>query len=247
MVGKYFSTGDFTLSDAYLSVLEAIKHAAWSIHRKPEIVWLNSEEFEKHPASVSTTLKKLDGIIIPGGFGSRGIHGKLLAIKYAREHKLPYLGLCYGMQLAVVEFARHAAGMKGANTTEIDPQTPYPVIHIMPEQESLVRQKKFGASMRLGSYPCVLADATISRRAYGRPEISERHRHRYEFNNAYREKLRDSGLTIAGTSPDGLLVEIIEIPRHPFFVGTQFHPEFQSRPLRPHPLFQAFIKACLRK
>jgi CTP synthase len=244
IVGKYFASGEFTLADSYLSVIEAVKHAAWAQGAKPVIEWLSAEEMETSPKALRH-LSKLDGVIIPGGFGSRGIEGKIKAIRWCREKKIPYFGLCYGMQLATVEFARHIAGMRRANTTEIDPETPEPVIHIMPEQASLVRQKKFGGSMRLGAYPCVLAPGTISRRAYGRAEINERHRHRYEFNNAYRERLREAGLVIAGTSPDGLLVEVIEIKNHPFFVGTQFHPEFLSRPLRPHPLFKAFVKAAM--
>jgi CTP synthase len=245
IVGKYFASGEFTLADSYLSVIEAIKHAAWAQHAKPAIEWLSAEEFEHDPKKIKS-LSKFDGIIIPGGFGSRGIEGKIKTIQYCREKKIPYLGLCYGMQLAVVEFARHVAGLKNAHTTEIVPDGANPVIHVMPEQEHLIRQKKFGGSMRLGAYKCVLADATVARRAYGKSEISERHRHRYEFNNAYREKLREAGLVIAGTSPDGLLVEIIELKGHPFFVGTQFHPEFKSRPLRPHPLFREFVKACLK-
>jgi len=244
VVGKYFASGHYTFSDAYMSVIEALKHACWRERAKPVLDWLNSEEFEANPAALKK-LSAYDGILVPGGFGSRGIEGIIKAIRYAREKKIPYFGLCYGMQLATVEFARNVAGLKRAHTTEVDPETPHPVIHIMPEQEAVVRQKKFGGSMRLGSYPCVLAKATSARRAYGRQEINERHRHRYEVNNAYRERLREAGLVIAGTSPDGLLVEIIELKNHPFFVGVQFHPEFQSRPLRPHPLFGAFIKACL--
>ncbi len=245
IVGKYFASGDFTLSDAYISVIEAVKHAAWFHKAKPVLEWISAEEFEKNPAAVKK-LGAYDGILIPGGFGSRGVEGKVNAIRYCREKKIPYFGLCYGMQLAVIEFARNVSGMKRANTTEVDPASPYPVIHIMPEQEAIVRAKKFGGSMRLGAYPCVLAKATAARRAYGAPEISERHRHRYEVNNAFRERLREAGLVIAGTSPDGLLVEIIEIKDHPFFVGTQFHPEFKSRPLRPHPLFREFVRACLK-
>lgn len=245
IVGKYFSTGHFTLADSYLSVIEALKHACWSQGAKPVLEWLNAEEFEQSPAKLKT-LAKYDGILVPGGFGGRGVEGKIAAIRYAREKKIPYFGLCYGMQLATIEFARHVAGLKKANTHEVDPKTPNPVIHIMPEQEAIVRQKKYGGSMRLGAYPCILAKSTVSRRAYGKAEISERHRHRYEVNNAFRERLREAGLVIAGTSPDGLLVEIIEIKDHPFFVGTQFHPEFKSRPTRPHPLFTAFIKACMK-
>lgn len=246
IVGKYFATGQFTLSDAYISVIEALRHAAWHNKAKPVLEWINAEEFEKDPASVKK-LSKFDGILIPGGFGSRGVEGKIAAIKYAREKKIPYFGLCYGMQLATIEYARNVAGLKGANTLEVDPDTKHPVIHIMSSQEANIKQKNYGGSMRLGSYPCILADGTVSRQAYGQVEISERHRHRYELNNAYRERLREAGLVIAGTSPDGLLVEIIEIKKHPFFVGTQFHPEFRSRPLRPHPLFLGFVEACLAR
>ncbi len=246
IVGKYFATGNFTLADSYLSVIEALKHASWAHGRRPALEWLNAEEFEKHPSSVKT-LAKYDGVLIPGGFGGRGVEGKIAAIRYCREKKIPYFGLCYGMQLATIEFARHVAGLRGANTAEVNPKSPHPVIHIMPEQEAIVRARKYGGSMRLGEYPCVLAPGTVSRRAYGAPDVRERHRHRYEVNNAYRERLRDAGLVFAGTSPDGLLVEIIELKNHPFFVGTQFHPEFRSRPLRPHPLFLAFIAACRKK
>ncbi len=246
IVGKYFLTGSFTLADSYLSVIEALKHAAWKLGAKPQLEWLNAEEYENDPRKLKT-LSSYDGILIPGGFGSRGVEGKIKAIKYCREKKIPYFGLCYGMQLATIEFARNVAGLRGANTNEVDQDTPHPVIHIMPEQAAIVRAKKFGGSMRLGEYPCVLAQSTVARRAYGAAEVKERHRHRYEVNNAYRERLREAGLIFAGTSPDGLLVEIIELKDHPFFVGTQFHPEFLSRPLRPHPLFLAFVKACMRR
>ncbi len=246
IVGKYFATGSFTLADSYLSVIEALKHAAWNQKMKPELEWLNAEEYEKNPRALKE-LSKYDGILIPGGFGSRGVEGKIRAIQWCREKKIPYFGLCYGMQLATIEFARHVAKLQRANTAEVDPKSLHPVIHIMPEQEALLRAKNFGGSMRLGEYPCILAEGTVSRRAYGAAEIGERHRHRYEVNNAYRERLREAGLTFAGTSPDGLLVEIIEIKNHPFFVGVQFHPEFKSRPLRPHPLFTAFVKACMKR
>jgi len=248
IIGKYFTTGEFILSDAYISVIEAIKHAAWYYNRKPNIFWLNSEEYEKEPRKLKE-LNKLDGIIIPGGFGTRGVEGKIATIEYARKNKIPYLGLCYGMQLAVVEFARHVCRLRDAHTTEIKLRTKNPVIDLMPEQKELMKGKKYGGTMRLGAYPCVLVPKTISRKAYGRRFIFERHRHRYEFNNAYRERLTKKGLILAGLSPDGKLVEIIELsPKdHPFFVGTQFHPEFKSRPLRPHPLFREFINACLKK
>ncbi len=245
VVGKYFASGDFSLSDAYISVIEALKAAAWHHNVRPELVWLDAGDFENDPEKLKE-LSQYDGILVPGGFGSRGVEGKINVIRYAREKKIPYLGLCYGMQLATIEFARHVAKLEDANTTEVNPSTSNPVIHIMPDQEEIVRKKIYGGSMRLGSYACLLAPKTISRKAYGKKEISERHRHRYEFNNAYRETLQNAGLTIAGTSPDGLLVEIVEIKNHPFFVGVQFHPEFKSRPLKPHPLFNAFIKAAMK-
>ncbi|MBI1908206.1 CTP synthase [Candidatus Uhrbacteria bacterium] len=246
VIGKYFSTGDFTLSDAYISVLEAIKHAAWANGCKPVIEWLNSEQYEKDPATLKELLQ-YDGILIPGGFGSRGIEGKIAAIGYARKHKIPYLGLCYGMQCAVIEFARTELGWKDAHTTEIDEKTTHPVIHIMADQTEKLAGQGMGGTLRLGSYPCTLAKGTQSRKAYGAEEISERHRHRYEFNNEFREELERAGLVIAGASPDDRLVEIVEVKDHPFFVGVQFHPEFQSRPLSPHPLFVSFMKAAKTK
>jgi CTP synthase len=247
VVGKYFSTGDFTLSDAYLSVLEAIKHAAWAIHRKPEIVWLNSEDFEKRPATVAQTLKGLHGILIPGGFGARGIEGKLMAIKYAREHKLPYLGLCYGMQLALVEVARDVLAWKDANTTEIDPETTHPVIHLMDEQQKKMEDKNYGGTMRLGEYPCVLKKGTKARALYDLEIVSERHRHRYEANPEFRKDFEKVGVVFSGMSPDEKLAEIIELKNHPFFMASQFHPELTSRPFRPNPLFLGFIKAAGKK
>ncbi len=246
IVGKYFASGEFVLPDAYISVIESIKHAAWFFGAKPVIEWINSDLYEKTPAKLAE-LKKFDGILVPGGFGKRGVEGKIAAIRYARENKIPYLGLCYGMQLAVIEFARHVAGLKAANTTEIDPRTKYPVIHIMPEQAKLIAAKNYGNSMRLGAYPCKLNKQSKVYKYYGIEKISERHRHRYEFNNDYRQKLESLGLRIAGTSPDNKLVEIVELPNHPFFVGSQFHPEFKSRPLQPHPLFREFVRAALKK
>ncbi|MCG2692589.1 CTP synthase [Candidatus Parcubacteria bacterium] len=244
IIGKYFATGKFVLSDAYISVIEAVKHACWGHKRKPEILWLNSEEYEQDKKKLNE-LKKLDGIIIPGGFGSRGVKGKILVIQYARKNNVPYLGLCYGMQLATVEFARNVCGMRGAHTTEIESDTKYPVIHVMPDQEKKLLARDYGGTMRLGAWPCVLKKGTKSSKAYGQRKIEERHRHRYELNNKYRERLEKKGLNIAGTSPDGKLVEIIELPKHKFFVGVQFHPEFKSRPLRPHPLFREFVKAAI--
>jgi CTP synthase len=244
VAGKYFSTGDFVLTDAYISVLEAIKHAAWYHDRHAEIAWMNSEEFEKDPEKIKE-ISNLDGLIIPGGFGSRGIEGKIQAIRYVRENNIPYLGLCYGMQCAVIEYARHMAGLDGAHTTEIDQNTEHPVIHIMDEQKEKMEKNDYGGTMRLGAYPCVLHPDALSRKAYGEKEISERHRHRYEFNNAYRDILTEKGLMLAGRSPDRTLVEIVEVPSHPFFVAVQFHPEFKSRPLKPHPLFREFIGATI--
>ncbi len=246
VIGKYFSTGDFVLSDVYLSVIEAIRHAAWFHGVQPKLEWLNSEEFEKDPSSLKT-LSKYAGIVIPGGFGSRGVEGKIAVIRYAREKKIPYLGLCYGMQLAVVEYARTVCGIKEANTAEIAADGPHQVIHVMPGQEQVIASKKYGGTMRLGAYPCVLAAGSVSRKAYGKRMVSERHRHRYEVNNEYRKTLEDHGLRVAGESPDGKLVEIAEVADHPFFVGTQFHPEFKSRPLRPHPLFREFMRAALKQ
>jgi CTP synthase len=244
IVGKYFATGNFTLSDSYISVIEAIKHAAWANNRQPVLCWINSEEFEKDQTKLAE-LKKYDGIIVPGGFGMRGIEGKIQAIKYCRENNIPYLGLCYGMQLATIEYARHMAGLENANTPEVDENTPYPVVHTMEDQIEKIKTHKMGGTMRLGAYPCVLNKDSVSYKAYGQKEISERHRHRYEFNNQYRKLLEEKGLLIAGTSPDNNLVEIIEVPGHKFFVATQFHPEFKSRPLKPHPLFREFIKAAI--
>ncbi len=246
VVGKYFSSGDFNLTDAYISVIEAVKAAAWHNNADPQLDWLDATEFENNPEKLKE-LSKYDGVLVPGGFGSRGVEGKINVIRYAREKKIPYFGLCYGMQLATIEFARHVAGLEGANTAEVNPEAAHPVIHIMPDQEAIVRKGKYGGTMRLGAYPCVLTPKTHARTAYGKREISERHRHRYEFNNDYRERLEKAGLTISGTSPDGKLVEIVELKNHPFFVGVQFHPEFLSRPLRPHPLFNAFVKAALKK
>ena len=246
IVGKYFGTGDFVLSDAYLSVIEAIKHAAFFHKRKPVITWINAEEFEKNSKALKT-LKQYDGIIVPGGFGSRGIEGKIKAIEYCRKNRLPYLGLCYGMQLACVEFARHVCGLGRAHTTEIDKETPAPIIDLMMEQKAALKDNRYGGTMRLGAYYCRLIAGTKAAKAYGRELISERHRHRYEFNNEYRDLLVKNGLVISGVNPERDLVEIIELKDHPFFVGVQFHPEFKSKPIVPHPLFREFIKAAIRK
>ncbi|MBP6942816.1 MAG: CTP synthase [Candidatus Buchananbacteria bacterium] len=247
IIGKYFRSGDYVLSDAYISVIEAIKHAGMALKVKPEISWLTAEEFED-PKNLSQ-LKQYAGIIVPGGFGERGIEGKLNAIRFAREHKIPYFGLCYGMQLLVIEYARNVAKIKDAQTTEIDPKSKAPVIDIMPEQRQHLESGNFGGSMRLGSYLAKIKPNTIAADAYGKKEISERHRHRYEVNPEYIEQITDAGLVFSGTSPDGVLMEIAELPQteHPFFLGTQFHPEFLSRPLEPHPLFVEFMKAAKGK
>ena len=247
IVGKYFGSGDFVLEDSYISVIESVKHAAAALGRAPEIVWLASEQFEKEPKSLSQ-LSGYDGVIVPGGFGSRGIEGKIAAIRYCREKKIPYFGLCYGMQLMVAEFAR-SAGMKDANTTEIDPKTAHPVIDVMPEQKKNLKERHYGATMRLGAYPAKLKPGTVAADAYGKRLVSERHRHRYEVNPDYIARLEKKGLVFSGISPDRRLMEIAELPRekHPFFLGTQFHPEFKSRPLAPHPLFREFLRAAANR
>lgn len=266
IVGKYFDSGDFVLSDAYISVIEAIKHSAAKLGVKASLTWLNAKRFETGEEKVET-LKNYAGVIVPGGFGESGIEGKLSVIKFCRENKIPYLGLCYGMQLLCVEFARNVLKLKDANTTEINPTTSVPVIDIMPDQKKKLAEGNYGGSMRLGAYPAQLIPNTIAYKAYsdsanyklpaspaGRLPtsyklISERHRHRYEVNPEYIEKLQTGGLVFSGKSPDGVLMEIAELPRkiHPFFLGTQFHPEFKSRPLSPHPLFTEFLKVSVKQ
>lgn len=247
VVGKYFKTGDFVLSDVYISVIEALKHAAFAVGRKPELTWIDSEEYENDLKKLAE-LKGFDGVLIPGGFGSRGVEGKIQAIRFCRENKIPYFGLCYGMQLMVIEYVRHMLGLKGANTTEVDPKTKHPVIDILPEQRAKLARKDYGGSMRLGSYKAVIAPKTIAAAAYGESEVLERHRHRYEVNPEYVAKIREAGLVFSGTSPDGTLMEIAELPKskHPFFLAAQFHPEFQSSLERPHPLFLSFLRACTK-
>lgn len=248
IVGKYFGTGDFVLSDAYISVIEAIKHAAFKNKVKPEIEWINSELYEKEPQKLED-LKDFDGIVIPGGFGARGVEGKIKAIKFLRNNKIPYLGLCYGMQLAVIEFARNVLGLKDANTTEINRETKNPVIDIMPEQKKNLEDKNYGATMRLGAYPAKIKKKTVAFKAYRKETISERHRHRWEVNPEYIAKLEAAGLVFSGKSPNGKLMEITELPEniHPFFLGTQFHPELKSRPITAHPLFLEFVKAAAER
>ncbi|TSC73933.1 MAG: CTP synthase [Parcubacteria group bacterium Gr01-1014_48] len=253
IVGKYFGTGDFTLSDAYISVIEAVKHAAYFHKRKLELVWLDAEDYEETKTETYTeNLKKLldyDGIVVPGGFGSRGIDGIMNAIQFVRENKIPYFGLCYGLQLAVVEFARNKAHLKGAHTTEVNKETKFPVIDVMENQKKNIAESQLGGTMRLGSYPAVLLKGTIAYEAYNTDTIFERHRHRYEVNPVYIDKLKEEGMIFSGKSPDGKLMEIAELSKeiHPFFLGTQFHPELQSRPLHSHPLFAAFIKAACER
>ncbi len=240
LVGKYVK-----LHDAYLSVVEALSHAGYAYGTKIDIRWVNSEEIEENKPDLSEVFKDIDGIIVPGGFGYRGIEGKIDAIRYARENKIPYLGLCLGMQCAVIEFARNVCGMKKANSSEFIPDTPYPVIDLMSDQEDVTEK---GGTMRLGIYPCKLKDGTKARNLYDNKEIIyERHRHRYEVSNELRPILEKAGLVISGTSPDGRLVEIIELKDHPYFEATQAHPEFKSRPNRPHPLFLGFIEAALKE
>jgi len=237
LVGKYVQ-----LWDAYMSVIQALKHSAVYHDHELEVVWVDSEGVS--PMLVESQLKDADGVLIPGGFGIRGIEGKIQAARYARENKVPFLGVCLGMQCATVEFARNVAGMPGANSPEFDQGTPYPVIDLQPDQQDV---EAMGGTMRLGAYPCRLSSKSLAARAYGEKNIQERHRHRYEVNNALRPKLVEAGMKISGTSPDKRLVEIVEIPDHPWFLATQFHPEFKSRPTRPHPLFRDFVGAACRR
>ncbi len=245
VVGKYFGTGNFTLADSYISVIEAIKHAAWSQGAKPELAWIDAEDFESGKRSVAD-LKDFAAIVVPGGFGSRGIEGIIKAIRFAREEKIPYLGLCYGMQLACIEFVRDVLGKKTAHTVEVDADTADPVVHINPFQKDNVRHKRYGGTMRLGAYRCTIEKGSKAAKAYGELEISERHRHRYEFNNDYRSAVEEKGLRCVGINPESNLVEIVELADHPYFVGVQFHPEFKSRPLHPHPLFVGLVKAGMK-
>ena len=240
LVGKYVA-----LHDAYLSVVESLHHAGYANGVQVKIKWIDSEELEKPGVNLDEVFGDVSGIVIPGGFGSRGVEGKIATVRYAREHKVPFLGLCLGMQCAVIEFARHVCGMEGANSTEFVPGTPYPVIDLMADQADVTEK---GGTMRLGTYPCKLMEGSVARSLYDNNEIIyERHRHRYEVNNDFRAKLEEKGLVFSGTSPDNRLVEIIEIKDHPYFEATQAHPEFKSRPTRPHPLFMGLIKAALKK
>ena len=235
LVGKYIQ-----LHDAYISVVEALKHGGIASHATVNIKWINSEELNKENAD--ELLGDVDGILVPGGFGDRGIDGKITAIHYARVHKIPFLGLCLGMQLAIVEYARNVAGLEDAHSIELDPQTPHPVIALLPDQNGV---EDIGGTLRLAAYPCVLDKTSRAYSLYGQEEIYERHRHRYEVNNDYRKVLEDNGMMLSGLSPDGRVVEMIELPDHPFFIATQAHPELKSRPNRPHPLFRGFVEAAI--
>jgi CTP synthase len=236
VVGKYIE-----LQDAYKSVYESIVHGGIANEAAVEIVRIDAEDLE---TKGTAQLEGLDGILVPGGFGNRGIEGKIIAARFARERKIPFYGLCLGMQITVIEFTRHVLGLKDAHSTEFNPQTPNPVIHLMESQKSVVTK---GGTMRLGQFDCALTPGSKSRAAYGQDLIQERHRHRFEYNDAYRSKLEAAGLIVGGTNPQSGLVEIVEVQDHPFMVGVQYHPEFQSKPNRPHPLFAAFIKAAVVK
>jgi CTP synthase len=237
LVGKYAG-----LKECYKSLAEALVHGGIDHETRVNVHWLESEDIERQ--GTERVLREMDGVLVPGGFGVRGVEGKIDAIRYARERHIPYFGLCLGMQCAVIEFARHVAGIKDANSSEFAPSCSDPVIDLMADQQSV--QDK-GGTMRLGTYGCKLSDGSLAQKSYGVTEVTERHRHRYEFNNAYRDRLREKGLVLSGLSPDGRLVEIVELPSHPWFLATQFHPEFNSRPHRPHPLFSGFVGAALRK
>ena len=258
IIAKYIKSGDYELKDSYTSLLESISHASWGQKVEAEIVFINAEQLEKGNKQAVRDLKAVDGIIVPIGWGGRGVEGKIDAIKYAREHKIPYLGLCYGMQLASIEFARNVVGLKDANTQEVKPKGKNKIIHAIPFDEHYQKIKGNGASMRLGAYDCVLKKDTLAHQIYKKHHafknekknlISERHRHRFEFNNDYRQTLEDKGFIISGTSPDDFFVEMIELPKkiHPFFLATQAHPEYKSRPLTPHPIFIEYLKAVRNK
>jgi CTP synthase len=272
IIGKYQKTGDYTLSDSYVCVVEVLKHAGWKFGMTPELVWVDSEKLENFAGKgLEKMFFGIDGIIVPQGWGPRGTEGKILAAKYARGNKIPYLGLCFGMQMAAIEFGRNVCGLEKANSEEVNPKTPHPVIHIMPEQKKYLEKNQYGGTIRLGAWPCKIKKGTRLKKAYEKygngissawyqinPKVKskikpqkaslifERHRHRYEFNNKYKEMFEKNGFVFSGTSPDGKLVEAIELIDHPFFVGTQFHPEYLSRPLSPHPIFLSFVEAIIK-
>ena len=237
LVGKYIDLGD-----AYLSVVEALRHACIEEKALLDLKWVSAERIEEN--SAEDYLQEVDAIVVPGGFGNRGVNGKIAAIKFAREKKIPFLGLCLGMQCAVIEWARNILKLKDASSSELNPESKNPVIHLLPEQQDIV---DLGGTMRLGVYPCRLQPDTIGKKIYKEDVIYERHRHRYEFNNSYRQTFLDSGYKISGTSPDGRLVELIELSKHPYFLACQYHPEFLSRPGKPHPLFQGLIRTCQKE
>ncbi|MFH0979178.1 MAG: CTP synthase [Candidatus Woesearchaeota archaeon] len=243
IVGKYFDIGDFVLEDSYISVIESIRHACFSCGAKPQICWIDSKALE----SGTSSLSGFDAIIVPGGFGSSGVEGKINAIRFCREQKIPFLGLCYGLQLAVVEFARNVCGLKDAHTTEINPKTKHPVVAILPDQVKHIQSSNYGGTMRLGAFPAKLKKGSLVHSLYKSDLVSERHRHRYEVNPDYVVALEKQGLVFSGTSPDHRLMEFLELPNHPFFVATQAHPEFKSRPMRPSPCFFGLIKAALAR
>jgi len=247
IVGKYFESGEFSLTDSYISVIEAVKHAAWANNRNPDIHWLSAQKFETGDKNELSKLKEYDGIIVPGGFGTRGTEGKIKVIEYCRKNKIPFLGLCLGLQLATIEFARNVCGIKDATSREFDANAKNPVIDLMEEQKDLMKKHNYGGTMRLGTWDCKINKGTNSFKAYKSELVSERHRHRYEVNNDYRDLLVSKGLVIGGINEKKDLVEIIELKDHPFFVAVQFHPELKSRPLVPHPLFKEFIKAAGNK
>lgn len=248
VIGKYFDSGDFVLSDAYVSVLEAIKFSSFELGAEPVIEWISSRNIEEDPALLES-LAGYDGVVVPGGFGETGVRGKLAAIQFVRERNIPYLGLCYGMQLMLIEYARNVLGLEHAHTTEIDAKTSTPVIDVMESQRENVEHQNMGGTMRLGAYKAIITPNTIAHEAYRTDSVEERHRHRYEVNPDFHDRFTEGGIVFSGFSPDGELAEIAELPKttHPFFLGTQFHPELQARPLAPHPLFTAFIRASLKE
>lgn len=257
IIAKYIATGDYELQDSYTSLLESLSHASWANDVGLDIIFINAEELQKKNKKALKDLKRADGVIVPIGWGSRGVEGKIDAVQYARENKVPFLGLCYGLQLALIEYSRNVAGLKGAHTTEVDENTPHPVVHDIPFEKKYQRIKGVGASMRLGAYDCIVKPGTLAYEVYDKHKAfkdkrhnltSERHRHRFEVNNDYRGILSEKGIVISGTSPDDFFVELIELPRsvHPFFLATQGHPEYKSKPLNPHPIFIEYLKAVAK-
>lgn len=245
IVGKYFDIGSFYLTDSYVTVLEAIKHAAWNNNRLPEIVWIDSKEFEKDRSKLAQ-LKEVDGIVVPGGYGESGVEGKILTIQFARENNIPFLGLCYGLQMAIIEFARNVCKLEGAHTTEVDANTPNPVVDLLPWQKKIIEESNMGATQRLGGQVVLIKPNTLAHKLYGKEKVIERFRHRYEINPKYISILEQNGFVFSGESEkDQGIMQIGELPNHKFFIGSQYHPEFTSRPLRPNPMFDGFIKAAI--